>query len=204
MITDIYTFDFYIPLNNYTSINTEELRKLPKCSEHNTIVDEGTAYNMLNEETLEPEYNLYIYNDYVNLTIKFEGVNRINSSTIYKRSMELINNILDFKDKNVKNIIRHRLTWFIDNITIMTDVNYSIGNPESIIEDYCFIKWKVDKNCYILNLNTSNFNNFKVDDITIDRPNFKVNDKKEDFMDASKFFDSLDAQILGDFKLKQL
>lgn len=201
MITDIYTFDFYIPLNNYTSINTEELSKLPKCSKHNTIVDEGTAYSMLNEETLEPEYNLYIYNDYVNLTIKFEGVNKINSSTIYKRSIELINNILDFKDKTVKNIIRHRLTWFIDNITIMTDVNYSVGNPESLIEDYCFIKWKVDKNCYILNLNTGNF---KVNDFTIDKPNFKVNDKKEDFIDASKFFDSLDAQIMGDFKLKQL
>lgn len=104
---------------------------------------------------------------------------------------------------NVKNIIRHRLTWFIDNITIMTDVNYSIGNIESLIEDYCFIKWRVDKNCYILNLNTGNF---KVNDITIDKFNFKVNDndKKEDFIDASKFFDSLDNQIMGDFKLKQL
>ena len=191
MVIDIYTFDFYIPLNNYTSINTEELHKLPKCSKHNIIVDEGTTYSMLNEETLEPEYNLYIYDDYVNLTIKFEGVNKINSSIIYKSSIELINNILDFKDKYVKNIIRHRLTWFIDNITIMTDVNYSIGNPESIIEDYCFIKWKVDKNKVILD--TSNFNNFKADDITIDSPNFKVNDKKKDFIDVSEFFDSLDA-----------
>ena len=186
MVTDIYTFDFYIPLNNYTSINTEELSKLPKCSKHNTIVDEGTAYSMLNEETLEPEYNLYIYNDYVNLSIKFEGINRINSSTIYKRSMELINNILDFKDKNVRNIIRHRLTWFIDNITVMTDVNYSVGNSESIIEDYCFIKWKVDKNRVILDTSI-----FKSND----------NDKKEDFVDVSKFFDSLDAQMMWDFKL---
>ena len=189
MITDIYTFDFYIPLNNYTSINTEELSKLPKCSEYNTILDAGTAYNILNEETLEPEYSLYIYNYYVNLTIKFEGVSRINSSTIYKRSMGLINNILDFKDKNVKNIIRHRLTWFIDNITVMTDVDYSVGNSESIIEDYCFIKWKVDKNRVILNTL-----NFKVND----------NDKKEDFVEASKYFDSLEAQMIGDFKLKQL
>ena len=29
----------------------------------------------------------------------------------------------------------------------------------------------------------------------------QYNDKKEDFIDASKFFDSLDASMIGDFKL---